>query len=247
MGEVLRLRGYHASDAQLPEVCEVVRSTSEYLPGKTHDVSAGSCGQDRLTKKMRLAGVENKDGVNEFLERYLPEHNEQFSRPSAREGDLHREPPSHEELLRALCIKEERRVRDDGVVQHKNRWYQLEGVSRRVKRVIVEERTDGSVKIRKNGSYLKYRQIPPQLILKAKTRRKEKKIQRRPKPSKDHPWRKFKIKPHGETYAERGDISILLQRVLLFWYNAATPGSSVSRRDQGNRRELRYILALCVA
>ena len=168
--------------------------------------------QDRLIKEMRLAGVENKGEANEFLEWYLPECDERFGRVPAKEGDLHREPPSDEELLGILCIKEGRRVRNDGVVQYKSRFYQLEGVSRRVKGVIVEERIDGSVKIRKNGSYLKYHQIPPELILKAKTRRKERKIQRRPKPSKDHPWRKFRIKPCAETYAEKGDISTLARR-----------------------------------
>lgn len=156
--------------------------------------------QDRLIKEMRLAGVKSKDEANDFLEEYLPECNERFSRPPAMEGDLHRESPSDEELLGTLCIKQKRRVRNDGVVQYKNGFYQLEGVSRRVKGVIVEERIDGNVKIRKNGSYLKYRKIPPELMVRSKVRRKERKIQRRPRPPKDHPWRKFKIKPCVETH-----------------------------------------------
>ena len=156
--------------------------------------------QDRLIKEMRLAGVKNKDEANEFLEGYLPECNERFSSPPAKEGDLHREAPSEEGLLRALCIRETRRVRNDGVVQYRSGFYQLEGVLRSVKGVIVEEHIDGSLKIRKNGSYLRYRKIPAELMVRPTARRKEKKIQRRPRPSKDHPWRKFRIKPYAETH-----------------------------------------------
>jgi len=177
---------------------EVIRAYSPQAKGRVE--RSFRTFQDRLIKEMRLAGVKSKEEANEFMEGYLPKYNERFSKLAAKEGDLHRESPSHEELLGTLCIKEKRRVRNDGVVQYKNGFYQLEGVSRRVKGVIVEERTDGSVKIRKNGSYLKYRKIPPELMVRSKARRKERKIQRRPKPSKDHPWRKFKIKPCVETH-----------------------------------------------
>jgi hypothetical protein len=108
-------------------------------------------------------------------------------------------------------MKQERSVRNDGVIQHHNRLYRLdERLSRRVKRVVVEDRVDGSVRIRHNGTYLKYREIPPELLVKPKGK-KERKIQRRPKPSKDHPWRKFRIKPCAETHTEEGDISIKLR------------------------------------
>ena len=155
--------------------------------------------QDRVIKEMRLAGVKSKEEANEFLTWYLPEYNERFRRPAAKEGDLHRAAPCEEELLGTLCIKEPRRVRNDGVVQYHNGYYQLEGVPRRVKGVVVEERIDGSIHIRKNGSYVKYRKIPPELIARPQ-RRKERKTQRRPKPSKDHAWRKFRIKPCVETH-----------------------------------------------
>jgi hypothetical protein len=177
---------------------EVIRAYSPQAKGRVE--RSFRTFQDRVIKEMRLAGVKNKEEANEFLEGYLPKYNERFGKLPAKEGDLHRESPSHEELLGMLCIKEKRRVRNDGVVQYKNGFYQLEGVSRRVKGVIVEERIDGSVKIRKNGSYLKCRKIPSELMVRSKARRKERKIQRRPKPSKDHPWRKFKIKPCIETH-----------------------------------------------
>lgn len=156
--------------------------------------------QDRVIKEMRLADIKSRGEANEFLRGYLPTYGERFSVLPAKEGDLHRKAPGKEKLKRILCMKTERSVGNDGVVRHNNRFYQLESVYRRTKAVTVEERLDGSVHIRNNGTYLKYRQIPPELMVRSKARRKERKIQRRPKPSKDHPWRKFKIKPCVETH-----------------------------------------------
>jgi transposase len=156
--------------------------------------------QDRVVKEMRLAGIESKEEANAFLGRYLGRYNRRFSVAPVKGGDLHRKAPRKGELERILCMKEERSVRNDGVIQHHNRFYRLdERLSRRVKRVIVEDRVDGSVRIRHHGTYLEYREIPAELLVKPKAKR-EKKIQRRPKPSKDHPWRKFRIKPYVRTH-----------------------------------------------
>ena len=90
-------------------------------------------------------------------------------------------------------------MRNDGVVQYRNGFYQLEGVSRRVRGVVVEEWIDGSTHIRNNGDYVKHHKIAPELMGKPQ-RRKEKKTRRRPKPSGHHPWRRFRIKPCVRTH-----------------------------------------------
>lgn len=153
--------------------------------------------QDRVIKELRLAGVKSKDEANEFLEGYLPTYNERFSVLPAKEGDLHRKAPGKEKLKRILCIKTERKIGNDGVVRHNNRFYQLKNVYRRTKAVTVEERLDGSVHIRNNGTYLKYRQIPPELMVRP-TKKKAKKVRRKYIPPKDHPWRKFRIKTYAK-------------------------------------------------
>ena len=156
--------------------------------------------QDRVVKEMRLAGIQNKEEANTFLAHYLRRYNRRFRVAPVKGGDLHRKAPGKGELERILCMKQERSVRNDGVIQHQNRLYRLdERLSKRVKRVTVEDRVDGSVRIRHNGTYLAYREIPPELLVKPKGR-KERKIQRRPKPSKDHPWRKFRVKPCARTH-----------------------------------------------
>jgi hypothetical protein len=59
----------------------------------------------------------------------------------------------------------------------------------------VEDRLDGSMHIRNNGTYFKYVEIDPGLIRRSGV---TKKITNRPRkvyiPPKDHPWRCFKLK-----------------------------------------------------
>ena len=144
--------------------------------------------QDRLVKEMRLRGITTKDQANEFLEEYLPRYNERFGVCPANEADVHVPLPRHIDLDRYLCIKRERTVRKDNTIALDGRLYQLE--ERGGKKVIVEERLDGSLHIMSNGAALKYKEITErprtEVVPKADMR-----VYNRPqKPSKDHPWRK---------------------------------------------------------
>lgn len=171
---------------------EVIHADSPQAKGrvergfKTH--------QDRLIKEMRLAGIKTKDEANEFLGRYyLPKHNKKFSVLPAREVNLHREAPGKRELKKVLCIQTRRSLRRDAVIQHNNKFYQVEDVpQRRTKKVIVEDRLDGSLHIRNNGTYFKYKEIYP------KRPGAGKKVTDRPRKAyilpRDHPWRSFRIK-----------------------------------------------------
>ena len=68
-------------------------------------------------------------------------------------------------------------------------------IHRRIKTVVVEDRLDGSMHVRNNGTYFKYREIGPKLIRRPEV---SKKVTDRPRkvyiPPKDHAWRKFKLK-----------------------------------------------------
>lgn len=154
--------------------------------------------QDRLIKEMRLAGIKTKDEANEFLKEYLPKHNRRFSVLPLKQGDLHRKKiPPEKELKKILCIKTKRGIRSDSVIRHNNRFYQLKDLpTRRITSVIVEDRLDGSMRVRNNGSYLKYKEIKPALIRRPPANKKAK--AKRPRkvyiPPKDHPWRKFRLR-----------------------------------------------------
>ena len=150
--------------------------------------------QDRLIKEMRLAGIKSKDEANEFLEWYLPKHNKKFSISPAKKSNLHRKSPGKKELKKILCMKTERHLGNDAVIAHNSKFYQVDNIPRRrIKTVIVEDRLDGSMHVRNNGSYFKYREIAPELIRRAGT---EKKVRNRARriyiPPKDHPWRRYK-------------------------------------------------------
>ena len=151
--------------------------------------------QDRLVKEMRLAGIKTGDEANEFLEWYLPKHNRKFSISPAKKANLHRKSPGKKELKKILCRKTERHLRKDAVIEHNKKFYQVEDIPRkRIKTVMVEDRLDGSMHVRNNGSYFKYREIAPELIRRAEP---SKKIRNRARkiyiPPRDHPWRQFKI------------------------------------------------------
>jgi hypothetical protein len=125
------------------------------------------------------------------LEIYLPKHNKKFSISPVKEANLHRKSPGKKELKKILCIQTKRNLRKDTVIQHNSKFYQIEDIPRRrIKTVIVEDRLDGSMRVRNNGSYFKYREIAPSLITRAPAAQKQ---AARPKkvyiPPKDHPWR----------------------------------------------------------
>ncbi len=94
------------------------------------------------------------------------------------------------------CVRTERTLRNDTVIRHDNRFYQIEDIlQRRTKVVIVEDRLDGSMHIRNNGQYLKYSEIDPRLIRKPSVTRKPATGSGKVYiPPKDHPWRRFKLK-----------------------------------------------------
>jgi len=145
--------------------------------------------QDRLVKEMRLNGVKTKEEANEFLDRYLIEHNRRFSISPTHETDLHIRLSENINLLKYLCIKIERTIRNDNTIAYNSKLYQIEG---RVngKRVFVEERLDGSLHIVSKDLSLKYREITERP---KKIDTKEYKLRRRYIPSKDHPWRTFRF------------------------------------------------------
>ena len=156
--------------------------------------------QDRLVKEMRLAGIKSKDEANEFLKWYLPKHNKKFSISPEKKTNLHRKSPGKKELNKILCLRIERSLRKDAVIAHNNKFYQVKDIpKRRIKKVMVENRLDGSMHVRNNGSYFKYIEIDPSLIRKAETTRKIRNRARKVYiPPKDHPWRRYDKLVHKE-------------------------------------------------
>jgi transposase len=115
--------------------------------------------QDRLVKKLRLAGVRTIEAANRFLQEvYLAQVAERFTVEAAG-ADAHRSARGYD-LEAILSVQEERSVANDYTVQVDGTAWQIErgeitGGLRRTK-VLVERRLDGSMKLRWGDRYLKY-------------------------------------------------------------------------------------------
>jgi hypothetical protein len=156
--------------------------------------------QDRLTKEMRLAGINNLKDANHFMEKeFFPKFEKQFNVKAKKEGDLHIKLTKQEKkrLNNILSIKTQRTVRNDYVVQYKSRYFQLTETQKEITvfkkdQVIVEEHLDDSININKQGKYLSFKELPEKpekeidLKLVAITRKKSVYI-----PPANHPWRSF--------------------------------------------------------
>jgi transposase len=143
--------------------------------------------QDRLVKEMRLKNVKTKEEANAFLKEYLPRYNERFGVCPANEADAHVMLPRQVDLNRYLCIKTERTIRNDNTIALDGRLYQLE--ERGGKKVIVEERLDGSLRMISTGVSLKYREITQRPKREVVPKTDARAFNQPPKPAKDHPWK----------------------------------------------------------
>jgi hypothetical protein len=140
--------------------------------------------QDRLVKELRLAGIDNINDANAFLEEYLPLHNKRFSLPSLSGIDMHRKPPAN--IKSILCIKNKRVLRNDNTISYCASLYQI--LDRTVaKKVDVEEHLDGNIYIKYNGKNLRYCKIESRPKLKEVKEEPKERIYSSPKPY--HPWR----------------------------------------------------------
>jgi len=119
--------------------------------------------QDRWVKEMRLAGVQTRQQANALLRSKLqPEFNRRFTVKAASGQDAHRALGPGHDLAAILSWQYPRVVLNDYTVRYANRWFQLHKPALpglRGGRVIVEERRDGTIKIRFKDKYLPCHEI----------------------------------------------------------------------------------------
>ena len=120
--------------------------------------------QDRLVKKLRLAGISNYEQANRFVEdKYMAEHNRRFARPAASEADFHRRCPSMRELDHVFQLEQERVIGLDWVVSYEGRLLQLKRQSRHhapaKSRVLVRQNQAGEIAVEYRGRSLAFEQI----------------------------------------------------------------------------------------
>ena len=149
--------------------------------------------QDRLVKALRLAGINELESANRFLEeRYLGEFNRRFGRVAASPMDAHRGVPRN--LEEVLSWEEERVVQRDWTVGCEGKWYQLdrqhEALSLAGRKVVVRTLRDGRVQLAYRGNKLRWQELPGRPE-RAHKRQPAKAVQAIIKPpAAQHPWRR---------------------------------------------------------
>lgn len=163
--------------------------------------------QDRLVKDLRLEGIKTIDEANERLKSFLPKYAKRFAVKARKDGDLHRPIPEGMDLNRILCVRTARALKNDFTVAHDRKLYQvLDNV--RTRKVMVEDRLDGSMVIRHKDQVLRFKEI------KVRPVRGEPKVARIFKPKRvyepapeNHPWRSFRFSPRYQQYQQREKVA----------------------------------------
>ena len=131
--------------------------------------------QDRLVKELRLAGSNDLESANRFLDgKYLAAFNRRFGREPASALDAHRGVPRN--LNEVLSWEEERVVQGDWTVACGGQRYQVdrqhEPLSLVRRKVIVRTLRNGRVQLVYRGKQLKWRSLPEGALRKPRPARK---------------------------------------------------------------------------
>ena len=155
--------------------------------------------QDRLVKELRLAGINDMESANRFLDgKFLPAFHRRFTREAASPLDAHRTVPRN--LNEILSWEEERVVQGDWTVACEGKRYQLdrqhEPLSLVRRKVIVRTLRDGRVQLVYRGKPLKWRSLPEGAVRKRSPAKKASAEKTKPageRPAKNHPWRQMGV------------------------------------------------------
>lgn len=125
--------------------------------------------QDRLCSELRLHNISTQEEANRYLkEKFIPKHNQMFSRCAKESGSAYRVLPKGLKLKDIFCLKEQRTVSGDNTITYKGKAYQILPNLYRISfvkaKVVVHEHLDGSVHIFSQDKKLKHKPIPKQRI-----------------------------------------------------------------------------------
>lgn len=202
-----QLEGHEAQTQIQRALCEL---QIEYIPAHSPQAKGRversfGTAQDRLIKELRLAGIGTIEAGNAFLEEsYMPLANERFAVQPACSVDAHREARGFD-LDAIFSVQERRTVANDYTIRLHNTRYQITqrplppGLRRSP--VVVEQRLDGSLRLRYRGRYLSFhsvgpvRRLPPAAPAPVGLRPPSPGAANTPPPTPptpkpDHPWRR---------------------------------------------------------
>jgi hypothetical protein len=155
--------------------------------------------QDRLVKELRLAGINDMESANRFLDgKYLRAFERRFARAAASPVDVHRAVPRN--LDAVLSWEEERVVQGDWTVACAGKRYQLdaqhEALSLVRRKVIVRTLRNGRVQVVYRGQPLKWRELPAGVRRQGPSAKPARKVKTKTavkSPAANHPWRRLGV------------------------------------------------------
>ena len=156
--------------------------------------------QDRLTKDMRLEGVNTMEEGNIFLPGYLRRSNKQFGKQAANPENAHRPLRLQDDLKRIFARKDKRKLSKDLTFQHQGILYMIQTKTpNRLRHAFVEVswREKGTVEIQHNGVKLNFTKWSETMderpkIMDSKEMEAKGALwmnKKTSKPGKSHPWR----------------------------------------------------------
>src|SRR5437867_8115264 len=161
-----QLRG-EAAVTQFGQMCaklriRIIAASSPQAKGRVERVHGTH--QDRLVKKLRLAGISDYEAANADLEQhYIAQHNRRYARAAAAEADYQRPRPTGPQLDEVFWLEQERVLSEGWVVRYKNRLLQLERQNHHwapaQSRVLLRENEQGQIAIRYRGQSLAFHEI----------------------------------------------------------------------------------------
>jgi len=125
--------------------------------------------QDRLCSELRLYNISTLEEANRYLwEKFIPKHNQMFSRTAKEPGSAYRSLPKGLSLKDVFCLKEERTVAGDNTISYQGKAFQILPNEYRISfykaKVEVHEYLDGSINIFYQGKKLKHKPLSKEKI-----------------------------------------------------------------------------------
>lgn len=141
---------------------EMIFANSPQAKGRVERVNKTL--QDRLIKEMRLLNICSIEEANKYLPKFIKQFNNKFAVAPKSQIDAHRPLLNTHNLSEILCLKSNRVISKNLMVQYKNMTYKIQletGYEYTLKRAKVEiiERLDGSVLIKYKNKQLNYSTI----------------------------------------------------------------------------------------
>lgn len=150
--------------------------------------------QDRLIKKLRLAGIRDYQTANQYLRRrYWPQHNQRFAVAPAEAVDFHETVPAGVKLDEVFSLEQERTVSRDWVVRYENRHLQIEAAQVQPgAKVTMRTYRNGRVEMLHEGKRLSWHVYDAAARRPEPRRHKRRRASQR-QPAADHPWRRMAV------------------------------------------------------